>query len=131
MACASLNEVAITVLLPLLVGKQHMHVWRCNGSICAWSLQRVRRQGQLDKTWWLNKGGVLAHRHDEGVQMSQNFSTAKVPAEAVVRDIRRAINQSINKFMPRRRISEKVSGRRNEFFADFFGGYASMKPRFF
>ena len=31
----------------------------------------------------------------------------------------------------RRRISEKVFGRRNEFFADFFGGYALMKPRFF
>jgi hypothetical protein len=42
-----------------------------------------------------------------------------------------AINQSINKFMFTRRISEKVSGRRNKFFVDFFGGYALMKLRFF
>jgi transposase len=38
----------------------------------------------------LNKGEFLAHRNDEGVQMSQKSVTSKPPAEAVVRDIRRA-----------------------------------------
>ena len=38
----------------------------------------------------LNEGGLVAYRHDERGQMSQRSLPSKPPAEAVVRDIRRA-----------------------------------------